>query len=73
MLLRNFLFHRVTTDKDEMWPPMQPQLFDRIIRQLTNEFRVVPLENYLAAPSNYIYKKKKLATVLFDDGYKDNI
>jgi len=73
MLLRNFLFHRVSTDRDDMWPPMQPQLFDRIIGELTRKFKVVSLEDYLSQPGSYTSHQKKMATVLFDDGYKDNI
>ena len=73
MLLRNFLFHRVSTDRDDMWPPMQPQLFDRIIGELTRKFKVVSLEDYLSQPGSYTSQQKKMTTVLFDDGYKDNI
>jgi peptidoglycan/xylan/chitin deacetylase (PgdA/CDA1 family) len=55
-----------------MWPPMHPLLFDKIIRFLTGNFSVVLLEDYLEDPS--LYKKEKaIATVCFDDGYKDNI
>jgi len=72
MIIRNFLFHRVSTEKDMMWPPMKPELFARIIRQLVRDFTVVPLEHYLDKPQSFV-TKKKMATVLFDDGYKDNI
>jgi len=72
MRIRNFLFHRVNTEKDAMWPPMQPELFARILRQLTRDFTIVPLEYYLDDPGSFP-TKKKIATILFDDGYKDNI
>ncbi len=72
MAIRNFLFHRVSPEKDSMWPPMQPELFSRIIRKLVKDFSVVPLEHYLKDPGAFA-TTRKIATVLFDDGYKDNI
>lgn len=51
---------------------MQPALFEKIIRYLTGNFKVVLLEDYLKDPSLY-KREKNLATVCFDDGYKDNI
>ena len=71
MIVRNFLFHRVSDDRDELWPPMTPVLFEKIIRTLTRTYEVVGLEGWLA--NNTAGAGKKLATVLFDDGYKDNI
>ena len=72
MVIRNFLFHRVSEEEDTMWPPMKPSLFAASIRYLTRHYQVVPLENFLADPGAF-KSKKKIATVLFDDGYKDNI
>jgi peptidoglycan/xylan/chitin deacetylase (PgdA/CDA1 family) len=72
MIIRNFLFHRVSDEKDELWPPMTPALFEKIIRVLTRTYKVVSLEEWLQ-DNNHQSAKKKLATVLFDDGYKDNI
>ena len=72
MIVRNFLFHRVNDEKDDLWPPMTPALFERIIGTLVNNYRVVCLEEWLqeGAPD---FAGKKVATVSFDDGYKDNI
>lgn len=72
MIIRNFLFHRVSEENDALWPPMKPALFAATIRQLTSQFEVVSLESYLTDPGAYA-KRKKMATVLFDDGYRDNI
>ncbi len=72
MIIRNFLFHRVSDETDAMWPPMKPALFSKIINHLTSKFQVVPLEEYLNTPAGFI-SKKRIATILFDDGYKDNI
>lgn len=51
---------------------MQPALFEKIIRFLAGNFKVVLLEDYLRDPGSY-RKEKNLATVCFDDGYKDNL
>lgn len=72
MRIRNFLFHRVSNEADAMWPPMKPGLFEKIIAALTKNYSVVPLEHYLDDPGAFS-TNRKIATVLFDDGYKDNI
>ncbi len=72
MNIRNFLFHRVSPDFDPLWPPMQPDLFAKIIRYLTGNFRVILLEDYLRDPSRY-KNEKNIATISFDDGYLDNL
>ena len=51
---------------------MQPALFEKTIRFLTGNFKVVLLEDYLKDPSSY-KREKNLATISFDDGYRDNI
>jgi peptidoglycan/xylan/chitin deacetylase (PgdA/CDA1 family) len=71
-IVRNFLFHRVSNEADTMWPPMKPKLFERIITALTKNYTVVPLEHYLDDAGAFD-SRKKIATVLFDDGYKDNL
>ena len=70
--IRNFLFHRVSNEADAMWPPMKPELIERIIATLTKNYTVVPLEHYLDDAGAFA-SRKKIATVLFDDGYKDNL
>lgn len=72
MQVKNFLFHRVSEEKDKLWPPMQPDLFDKIIRFLCKEYNVVRLEDFLTESTRY-KSSKQIATILFDDGYKDNI
>ncbi len=72
MIIRNFLFHRVSDETDAMWPPMKPALFSKLIDHLTSKFQVVPLEEYLNTPVR-VTSKKTITTILFDDGYKDNI
>ena len=71
-IIRNFLFHRVSEEKDAIWPPMKPSLFTRIVKQLTKKFNVVSLEHYLDDPGAF-QTNRRMATISFDDGYKDNI
>lgn len=72
MMIRNFLFHRVSDEKDPMWPPMTVALFSKIIGILTKKHTVVPFESYMNDPGAFT-SEKTIATVMFDDGYKDNI
>lgn len=72
MKVRNFLFHRVSDEKDKLWMPMPPKLFEDIVRYLSKNFQVVLLEEFLQQPEAY-KGKKSLATICFDDGYKDNL
>jgi peptidoglycan/xylan/chitin deacetylase (PgdA/CDA1 family) len=72
MVIKNFLFHRVSDDTDAMWPPMKPALFSEIISYLTKKYAIIPLEHYLNSPGDFS-TTKRIATILFDDGYKDNI
>lgn len=51
---------------------MKPSLFSRIIEYLNQNYSLVPLEHYLGDPGAF-QTSRKIATVLFDDGYKDNI
>jgi peptidoglycan/xylan/chitin deacetylase (PgdA/CDA1 family) len=51
---------------------MRPELFEEIIRYLKKNFSVVMLEEYLEHPEQF-KGNRQIATVLFDDGYKDNI
>jgi peptidoglycan/xylan/chitin deacetylase (PgdA/CDA1 family) len=71
MIIRNFLFHRVSDERDDLWPPMTPALFEKIIKSLTQTYKCVCLEEWLQKDDGDL-AGKKLATVLFDDGYKDN-
>jgi peptidoglycan/xylan/chitin deacetylase (PgdA/CDA1 family) len=72
MNVSNFLFHRVSNETDVMWPPMKPHHFERIIKYLERKYEIISLEGFLSNPGNY-KKDRPLATILFDDGYKDNI
>lgn len=70
-MIHNFLFHRVNPVRDIMWDPMDVQLFDKCIQYISKKYEVVLLEDLITSGA---YKSnKKFATILFDDGYKDNL
>ena len=71
-MVRNFLFHRVNPQRDKLWDPMDVALFDKCIRYISKNYSVVQLEE-LFFDSTQLKSKNKFATILFDDGYKDNI
>lgn len=71
-MIRNFLFHRVNPQRDKLWDPMSVELFDKCISYISKKYEVVQFEQ-LAFSDKYKYHNKKLATIMFDDGYKDNI
>lgn len=70
-MIYNFLFHRVCPDRDILWDPMDPKLFEKSIKKITNKFEVIRIEDYIINKS--LFQNGKYATVVFDDGYKDNI
>jgi peptidoglycan/xylan/chitin deacetylase (PgdA/CDA1 family) len=70
MSIRHFLFHRVSPERDILWDPMDPVLFDRCLRYITHNFEVINLEESIMMPLN---PEMQYATILFDDGFKDNI
>ena len=69
-MIRNFLFHRVNPKRELLWDPMPPELFEKCIAYITRKFKVVLLEDLLAAPDQYA--RQPTATICFDDGYLDN-
>lgn len=70
-MIRNFLFHRVSPERDKLWDPMDVALFDRCISYITRNYKVVLLEEYINSPE--LKTAGDVATIMFDDGYKDNI
>lgn len=71
-MIRNFLFHRVNPQRDKLWDPMSVELFEKCIRYISKKYDVIQFEE-LAFSNKYKNKGKKIATIMFDDGYKDNI
>lgn len=71
-MVYNFLFHRVSPKREPLWDPMDSALFDKCIKHISRKFEVVLAEEYyLSNPKPT--SSKKIATIMFDDGYKDNI
>lgn len=70
-MIRNFLFHRVFPQRDRLWDPMDVALFDKCISYITRNYRVMLLEDLVTSPA--LHSKENFATILFDDGYKDNL
>lgn len=71
-MIRNFLFHRVNPQRDKLWDPMSVELFDKCLWYISKKYEVVQFEE-LAFTEKYIAHNRKIATIMFDDGYKDNI
>lgn len=65
------LFHRVSPERDAMWDPVTPEAFETLIKYATQKFEVVTLNELLFTEN--ISNSKPLATITFDDGYKDFI
>ncbi len=76
-MIRNFLFHRVNPQRDKLWDPMSIEHFDKCINYISKKYNVMLFEE-LAFSDNYnnfeyLKNNKSIATIMFDDGYKDNI
>ncbi len=65
------LFHRVHPNRDIMWDPMDPKRFEFILKFVKKNYTILPLLEIL--DSNIKPKKKPLAAITFDDGYRDFI
>lgn len=70
-MVRNFLFHRVNPKRDNLWDPMDVLLFDKCIQHIKKNYRVVLFEDLMGGEN--LKNSSNTATIMFDDGYKDNI
>lgn len=71
-MISNFLFHRVSPERDALWDPMDLPLFEKCIKYISDHFEVHQLEELMPLKENFELKNK-IATIVFDDGYKDNV
>ena len=71
-MVRNFLFHRVSPQRDKLWDPMDPRLFEKCIRFIKNRYETCLIED-LVDYADLKTSNNKYATIMFDDGYKDNV
>ncbi|PKP21015.1 MAG: hypothetical protein CVU05_07690 [Bacteroidetes bacterium HGW-Bacteroidetes-21] len=70
-MVNNFLFHRVNPVRDSFWDPMDVSLFEKCIEFISKKYRVELIENIAFSPDSF--SENNIATIMFDDGYKDNI
>ena len=57
--------------RNKMWDPMDPALFEDILKYVQKKFNTLPLNELLFNPP--LHSSKPLAAITFDDGYKDFI
>ncbi len=69
--MKNFLLHRVSPVRDELWDPMDVVLFEKCISRLVSKYHVVQFEEYMN--SGDFKNHENCVSIMFDDGYKDNI
>ena len=76
-MISNFVFHRVSDNQNGLWPPMNTKLFEKCIYYIQKKFHVVLFEDLVQQDlmhfSPLSNQKRRIATIMFDDGYKDNI
>jgi peptidoglycan/xylan/chitin deacetylase (PgdA/CDA1 family) len=65
------LFHRILPQRNEMWDPIDPILFEQALVYVQKNFHVIPLSEILFDPKPL--SEKPLAAITFDDGYHDFI
>lgn len=70
-MISNFLFHRVNPVREKLWGPMDVALFDKCIKYITTNYEIQLLEDLIEQPRQHV--KNKIATIVFDDGFKDNL
>ena len=76
-MVSNFLFHRVSPNRDPLWDPMSIGLFEKSIEFINKNYDVMLFEDLVFSnlynQQSKSIKNRKIATIMFDDGYKDNI
>lgn len=65
------LFHRVHPERDPLWDPMDPVLFESILLYARKNYEPVGLDEFFQ-DVNRKYKKRPLI-ITYDDGYRDFI
>ncbi len=71
-MIKIFLFHRVSSERDVLWDPMSVSHFDKCLKYISKKYKVLLFEE-LYSNDFFINSNEKYATIMFDDGYKDNI
>ena len=71
-MVYNFLFHRVHPERNSLWDPMDVSLFEKSIKYIYKNFDVRLAEELYLSPV-VLNGEKRIATIMFDDGYLDNL
>jgi len=71
-MVYNFLFHRVNPERNSLWDPMGVSLFEKSIKYISKNFDVRLAEELYLSPVS-LKGKQRIATIMFDDGYLDNL
>ncbi len=62
------LFHRVSDDSDDYWPPLSKETFQKIINFFNSKYVIRPINDlFMFSP----HKLKGSFFIVFDDAYKD--
>ena len=69
--MKIFAFHRVHPERDRLWPPVHPQQFEELVKYIARKFRVVRLEDWLTDELDGRSPASHIASIVFDDGYRD--
>ena len=67
---RILYYHRVNDDNDPFFPAISTQAFDRLMRVVARNYKVVSLSEMLNRLENGT--PEQLMAITFDDGYRDN-
>ena len=70
MNIRVFSFHRISQEVDELWQPLYPERFKRILEYIVTNYKVVNLDQFLLS-DRHEPADRPYAGITFDDGYKD--
>lgn len=62
------VFHRVAIEKDPFWPPLRPDEFESIIKEMSKRYTFITPEQLLKGNSKEL---RNSCLVMFDDGYLD--
>ena len=70
MNIRVFSFHRVSPEVDELWQPLFPERFKKILEYIAANYKVVDLDKFLLSDTHEP-ADRPYAGITFDDGYRD--
>ena len=66
------MFHKIDDKCDQLPLTICPEIFDRIISEITSRYNIVPLEALINENGELIVDDEVKFAITFDDGYRDN-